>query len=60
MPSSHDVFVDTSGWLSYVNAKDPQHDAVARLLSQLNHGSRRFITTDHHIDQAGFIRLPSE
>lgn len=49
MPSGNAVFVDTSGWLSYVNAKDPLHDDVTRLLSQLNNGSGRFVTTNYVI-----------
>jgi len=28
------LFVDTSAWFAYVNRKDPEHDAVRRVLEE--------------------------
>ena len=57
MPQSRDMFVDTSGWVSYINQGDSQHAEAVLLCQTAVTTGRRLVTTDHHFTQAGFLRL---
>jgi predicted nucleic acid-binding protein len=66
------MFLDTSGLLCFHHPAEPQHaeavlrqrpdkqwslcDAISFLLMS-QHGIQDALTTDHHFEQAGFVRL---
>lgn len=63
MPKSSDLFVDTSGWVSYINQGDSQHaEAVAVCQAAVKTG-RKLVTTNYVIAElvallTGRLHLP--
>lgn len=47
MPKPNDLFVDTSGWGSYLSRRDPLHGATAELVKRLMKEHRRLVTTNY-------------
>lgn len=46
MPTSRDLFVDTSGWACLISDRDPQHASVSRIILHAIR-TRRLVTTNY-------------
>lgn len=51
MPTSADLFVDTSGWLSYFDRTDPLQQRVEAAILQTGRQGRKLITTTYVITE---------
>ena len=57
------LFIDTWGWISLFNRKEPQHRQVANLYLEVRHTRGMVVTTDYVLDEVHtllFKRLPVE
>jgi predicted nucleic acid-binding protein len=46
MPTTNDLFVDTSGWVFYLDRRDPKNDASVALVRSTVARGRRLVTTN--------------
>jgi predicted nucleic acid-binding protein len=63
---ANDIFVDTSGFYALLVKADDRHRAASDQLRQARRRKRRFVTTDHVLDETatllkarGFVHLLS-
>src|SRR5215469_11300578 len=47
MPKSNDLFVDTSGWVFYLDRDDPKNDASVALVRSTVTSNRLLVTTNY-------------
>lgn len=52
---ANEVFVDTSGFYALLDRTDDQHRAADRILRQAQKDKRRFLTTDHVLDETATL-----
>jgi predicted nucleic acid-binding protein len=64
---ANDIFVDTSGFYAMLVKTDDKHLAVAAVLAEARRRHRKFVTTEHVLDETatlvkmrGFVRLLPE
>src|SRR5947208_16994729 len=51
MPTTGDLFIDTSGWAYYLDRQDPFHSVVVNLVKQAVIQRRRLVTTNYVITE---------
>lgn len=51
MPTTNDLFVDTSGWAYYLDRQDPLHPAFVTLAQRMVTQRRRLVTTNYIITE---------
>lgn len=51
MPTSNDLFVDTSGWAYYLDRQDPLHTVATSLIKQAITRRRQLVTTNYIITE---------
>jgi predicted nucleic acid-binding protein len=51
MPAQNDLFVDTSGWVSYFDRTDPLQQRVQAVIVQAGRQGRKLITTTNIITE---------
>jgi predicted nucleic acid-binding protein len=52
---ANEIFVDTSGFYALLVKRDDRHDAAVRVLRQARRRKRRFVTTDHVLDETATL-----
>src|SRR2546421_624789 len=51
MPTTNDLFVDTSGWAYYLDRQDPLHSKIVVLVQGVVRQRRRLVTTNYIITE---------
>jgi predicted nucleic acid-binding protein len=52
---ANEIFADTSGFYALLISKDDQHRAANRILAQARQRRRRFVTSDHVLDETATL-----
>lgn len=52
---ANDIFVDTSGFYALLVKGDDRHLAASRILSESRRRKRRFVTTEHVLDETATL-----
>lgn len=52
---ANEIFVDTSGFYALLDKTDDQHRAADRILRSAQKNKRRFITTEHILDETATL-----
>ena len=49
MPTTHDLFVDTSGWAYYLDRRDARHSEIVAIIQHALNQRRHLVTTNYII-----------
>jgi predicted nucleic acid-binding protein len=52
---ANEIFVDTSGFYALLIKGDDQHEAAVRILREARRRKRRFVTSDHVLDETATL-----
>src|SRR5438477_13198964 len=52
---ANDIFVDTSGFYALLIKQDDRHEAAVRVLREARRRKRRFVTSDHVLDETATL-----